>query len=53
MAVTGTDFVTLPTRDFEASKVFYRDTLGLEEGKDVLRAPRRPDGVQTVVGVGQ
>ncbi len=33
MAVTGTDFVTIPITDFEASKAFYRDTLGLEEGK--------------------
>ncbi len=30
--VTGTDFVTLPTQDFERAKAFYRDTLGLEEG---------------------
>lgn len=30
--VTGTDFVTLPTQDFERAKGFYRDTLGLEEG---------------------
>lgn len=33
MAVTGTDFVTIPTSDFEASRAFYRDTLGLEMGK--------------------
>lgn len=33
MAVTGTDFVTIPIQDFETSKAFYRDTLGLEEGK--------------------
>ncbi|MCB0871278.1 MAG: VOC family protein [Solirubrobacterales bacterium] len=33
MAVTATDFVTIPITDFEASKAFYRDTLGLEEGK--------------------
>ena len=33
MAVTGTDFVTIPITDFETSKAFYRDTLGLEEGK--------------------
>ncbi len=30
--VTGTDFVTLPTQDFERAKAFYRDTLGLREG---------------------
>jgi predicted enzyme related to lactoylglutathione lyase len=29
LAITGTDFVGLPTRDLEASVVFYGDTLGL------------------------
>lgn len=33
MAVTGTDFVTIPIQDFERSKAFYRDTLGLEVSK--------------------
>lgn len=33
MAVTGTDFVTIPITDFDRSRSFYRDTLGLEEGK--------------------
>ena len=33
MAVTATDFVTIPITDFERAKAFYRDTLGLEEGK--------------------
>jgi len=33
VAVTGTDFVTIPITDFETSKAFYRDTLGLAEGK--------------------
>ena len=33
MAVTATDFVTIPITDFETSRAFYRDTLGLEEGK--------------------
>ena len=31
--ITGVDFVTVPTNDFEASREFYRDTLGLPEGK--------------------
>ena len=31
--ITGTDFITVPTRDFEAAAAFYRDVLGLEEGK--------------------
>jgi len=31
--ITGTDFITVPTKDFEAAAAFYRDVLGLEEGK--------------------
>ena len=31
--ITGVDFVTVPTNDFEASREFYRDVLGLPEGK--------------------
>ena len=31
--ITGVDFITVPTNDFEASRAFYRDTLGLPEGK--------------------
>ena len=31
--ITGVDFITVPTNDFEASREFYRDTLGLPEGK--------------------
>jgi catechol 2,3-dioxygenase-like lactoylglutathione lyase family enzyme len=31
--ITGVDFVTVPTNDFEASRKFYRDVLGLPEGK--------------------
>lgn len=31
--VNGVDFVALPTRDWEASRRFYEDTLGLEFGK--------------------
>ena len=27
--ITGVDFVTVPTDDFDASREFYRDTLGL------------------------
>ena len=30
--ITATDFVTVPTQDFERAKAFYRDVLGLEEG---------------------
>ena len=31
--ISGTDFITIPTKDFEASAAFYRDVLGLAEGK--------------------
>jgi catechol 2,3-dioxygenase-like lactoylglutathione lyase family enzyme len=31
--ITGTDFITVPTKDFDTSAAFYRDVLGLEEGK--------------------
>ncbi len=31
--VTGVDFVTIPAQDLEASAAFYRDVLGLQEGK--------------------
>ena len=28
--VTGTDFVTIPTKDFEAASAFYTGVLGLK-----------------------
>lgn len=31
--VSGTDFVALPVEDFERAAAFYRETLGLAEGK--------------------
>ena len=31
--VSGTDFVCIPTKDFEAASAFYTDTLGLEPSK--------------------
>src|SRR5919106_4131713 len=31
--ITGTDFITVPTKDFDASAAFYRDVLGLQESK--------------------
>ena len=31
--VTGTDFICVPTKDFEKSVEFYRDVLGLQESK--------------------
>jgi catechol 2,3-dioxygenase-like lactoylglutathione lyase family enzyme len=31
--ITGTDFITVATKDFETAAAYYRDVLGLEEGK--------------------
>jgi catechol 2,3-dioxygenase-like lactoylglutathione lyase family enzyme len=31
--VSGTDFVCIPTKDFEAASAFYADTIGLERSK--------------------
>jgi len=31
--VTGVDFITVPIQDFERSKAFYGETLGLERSK--------------------
>ena len=31
--ITGVDFVAVPAKDFEESRRFYRDVLGLPEGK--------------------
>ena len=31
--ITGTDFITVATKDFETAARFYRDVLGLEESK--------------------
>lgn len=33
MNVTGVDFVTVPTRDFERASEFYATVLGLEKSK--------------------
>jgi predicted enzyme related to lactoylglutathione lyase len=33
MQITGVDFITVPTRDFEKASAFYADTLGLERSK--------------------
>jgi catechol 2,3-dioxygenase-like lactoylglutathione lyase family enzyme len=33
MNVTGVDFITVPTRDFERASEFYEDVLGLERSK--------------------
>jgi predicted enzyme related to lactoylglutathione lyase len=31
--VTGTDFISIPTQDFERAEAFYGDVLGLERSK--------------------
>ena len=33
MTITGVDFVTVPTRNWEEAKEFYGETLGLERSK--------------------
>lgn len=33
MQITGVDFITVPTRDFDAASEFYGETLGLERSK--------------------
>jgi catechol 2,3-dioxygenase-like lactoylglutathione lyase family enzyme len=33
MNITGVDFITVPTRDFEKASAFYADVLGLERSK--------------------
>lgn len=33
MEITGVDFITVPTRDFDKASEFYADVLGLERSK--------------------
>src|SRR5687768_15297219 len=33
MDITGTDFITVPTQDFEKAREFYGGVLGLERSK--------------------
>jgi predicted enzyme related to lactoylglutathione lyase len=37
--VTGTDFVTIPTKDFERAAAFYEDVIGLERAKQWGKMP--------------
>jgi catechol 2,3-dioxygenase-like lactoylglutathione lyase family enzyme len=39
--VTGVDFITVPTRDFEKASEFYGDVLGLERSKQWGNMPAR------------
>jgi predicted enzyme related to lactoylglutathione lyase len=41
MNVTGVDFITVPTRDFEVADRFYGDVLGLERSKQWGSMPAR------------
>jgi predicted enzyme related to lactoylglutathione lyase len=41
MKVTGVDFITVPTRDFEKADEFYGDVLGLERSKQWGSMPAR------------
>ena len=41
MNVTGVDFITVPTRDFEQADRFYGDVLGLERSKQWGNRPAR------------
>src|SRR4051795_457060 len=39
--VTGVDFITVPTKDYEAADRFYGDVLGLERSKQWGEMPAR------------
>jgi predicted enzyme related to lactoylglutathione lyase len=39
MNVTGVDFITVPTQDFERAAEFYGDVLGLERSKQWGKEP--------------
>ena len=39
LGVSGVDFVTVPTQDYEKASKFYGDTLGLEFGKPWGKMP--------------
>jgi predicted enzyme related to lactoylglutathione lyase len=41
MNITGVDFITVPTRDFEAADRFYGEVLGLERSKQWGSMPAR------------
>jgi predicted enzyme related to lactoylglutathione lyase len=41
MKVTGVDFITVPTRDFDGADRFYGDVLGLERSKQWGSMPAR------------
>lgn len=49
-AVTGVDFVSIPTRDIEASARFYGETLGLEQSAAWQRPGEKPMGIEFETG---
>ncbi len=48
--VTGVDFVSIPTRDFEAAREFYGDVLGLERSSVWQRPGHDPVGAEFETG---
>lgn len=44
--VTGVDFVSIPTKDFEATRAFYADVLGLEPSSVWQRPGHDPVGAE-------
>lgn len=49
-AVTGVDFVTIPSRDPAALAAFYEDVLGLERSKAWQRGDEPPMGIEFETG---
>jgi catechol 2,3-dioxygenase-like lactoylglutathione lyase family enzyme len=47
--VTGVDFVSIPTKDFEGARTFYADVLGLEPSKAWGEGPE-PMGAEFETG---
>jgi catechol 2,3-dioxygenase-like lactoylglutathione lyase family enzyme len=48
--ITGVDFVSVPTKDFEAARAFYADVLGLEPSKVWGRPGQEPMGAEFETG---
>ena len=48
MEITGVDFITVPTRDFEKASEFYGSVLGLQRSKQWGQMPAREFETGTV-----
>ena len=48
MDITGVDFITVPTQDFDKAEAFYGDVLGLERSKQWGNMPAREFETGTV-----